>query len=208
MFRYGPNKLTTVELLALILGSGNRGQNVLELSRKVLLKFAQQNLANASPVELEQTYGLGKGRASAIAASFELGRRFLGDKKTEIIYSGEDIWRALKDIVKHKKEYFIIFYLDARSQEIEREIISVGTVSASLVHPREVFEPAIAKLASGIVVAHNHPSNLLEPSREDIMTTSRLVQAGEILGIPVLDHVIVSRSGYYSFKDHNLLSSG
>ena len=117
----------------------------------------------------------------------------------------KDIWEALADIRENKKEHFIIFYLDTRNHEIKRDIISVGCLNANLVHPREVFEPAIRNLAASVIVAHNHPSGNLEPSQEDLDLTKRLVGAGKLLGIELLDHVIVSKDGFSSFKEKGLI---
>ena len=105
----------------------------------------------------------------------------------------------------HKKEHFVIFYLDSRNQEIKREIVSVGSLNANLVHPREVFEPAVRHLAAQIVLAHNHPSGDPEPSEDDLEITKRLVETGEILGIKVVDHIIITKTGFISFKDKNLI---
>ena len=120
--------------------------------------------------------------------------------------SPSDVWQELKDIRNRKKEHFAVFFLDARNQEIQREIISVGTLNANLVHPREVFEPAIAHSAAQIIVAHNHPSGNPEPSDEDRMITTRLADAGKILGIEILDHVVVTEHAFASFKDCGYLS--
>lgn len=127
------------------------------------------------------------------------------NKKSSLIISPKDVWNELKDIRDNKKEHFVVFYLDSRNQEIKREIISVGSLNANLVHPREVFEPAIRNLAAQIVIAHNHPSGDTDPSEDDLEITKRLVAAGKILGIDILDHVIVSKIGHFSFKDRGLI---
>ncbi|RKY39838.1 MAG: DNA repair protein RadC [Candidatus Omnitrophota bacterium] len=106
---------------------------------------------------------------------------------------------------KGEKEYFVIFYLDSRNQEIKREIISIGSLNANLVHPREVFEPAVRDLAAQIILAHNHPSGDPEPSEDDLTITKRLVEAGKIMGIEVVEHIIVVRNGFLSFKEKNLI---
>jgi len=105
----------------------------------------------------------------------------------------------------HKKEHFVIFYLDSRNQEIKREIVSVGSLNANLVHPREVFEPAVRNLAAQIILAHNHPSGDPEPSEDDLEITKRLVESGKILGIEVIDHIIITKTGFISFKEKNLI---
>ena len=203
--KYGPGKLSDSELLAILLGSGTKGTNVVELAEKILRKFSGSALPSVTVKELKTTLGLGEAKASEIVACFELGRRLLREKKTSLYLQPKDVWQELKEFHNHKKEHFVIFYLDTQNQEVKRDIISVGTLSASIVHPREVFEPAIAHSAANIIVAHNHPSGNLEPSEEDIEITKRLANAGKILGIELLDHVIVSKSGYTSLKSKGIL---
>lgn len=204
--KYGPEKLSNSELLAILLGTGTKGANVVELSNKILKKFSADGLPKAMLKDLKSTFGLGTAKASEIVACFELGRRLLQDKKSVLILSPKDVWEELKDIRGNKKEHFVIFFLDTRNQEIKRETISVGSLNANLVHPREVFEPAIKHLASHVIVAHNHPSGNTDPSEEDIELTKRLSEAGSLLGIELVDHVIVGHSGFTSFKERGLLN--
>ncbi|HVY67843.1 MAG TPA: DNA repair protein RadC, partial [Patescibacteria group bacterium] len=194
--KYGPGKLSDAELLAIILRTGPTGIGVMELSKKVLKDYKGASLANAGVKDLLKIKGLGEAKACEIAAVFELGRRLLKDKQAVLILSPREVWERLKDIRESKKEHFIVFFLNTQNQEIEREIISVGTLNASLIHPREVFEPAVKCLASHIIVAHNHPSGSLEPSDEDVNVTKRLCDSGRLLGIEVLDHVLVTGGGY------------
>ncbi len=205
MMRYGPDKLSDEELLALILRTGTRAAGVLELAGGLLRKFGYKDIAGAGFGALRGAAGLGPARACEIMAVFELGRRFLGGKKNGIYLKPRDIWEELRDIREQKKEHFVVFYLDTRNQEIKRDIVSIGTLNYNLVHPREVFEPAVKNLAASIIVAHNHPSGCLEPSDEDLALTRRLVHAGKLLGIELLDHVIVARGGFCSFKEKNLI---
>jgi len=155
--------------------------------------------------ELKRIKGVGLVKASQIIACFELAKRVLKEKRREVYLKPEDVWNRLRDIRDNKKEHFVVFYLDVRSQEIEREIISVGTLTESLVHPREVFEPAIRNSSAQIIVAHNHPSGDPEPSGDDISITKRLVEAGKILGIKIIDHVIVTKNTFFSFKEKGLM---
>jgi len=148
---------------------------------------------------------LGAAKACEIVACFELGRRFLQNKKSRIYLTPKDVWNELKDIRDNKKEHFVIFFLDARNQEIKREIISVGSLNANLVHPREVFEPAVRHLAAQIILAHNHPAGDAEPSEDDLKITKRLSEAGKILDIELIDHIIVTKNNYFSFKENNLI---
>ena len=205
MERYGAEKLSNSELLAILLRSGSKGVNVVELSKRILAKFSGNGLAKANIDELKNTFGLGKAKACEIMACFELGKRLLQDKKSCLILSPKEVWEELKDIRDNKKEHFVIFFLDSRNQEIKREIISVGSLNANLVHPREVFEPAIRHLASHIIIAHNHPSGDTEPSQEDLEITKRLSETGKILGIEIIDHVIVAKDKFLSFKEKNLI---
>lgn len=203
--KYGPERLSDSELLAILLRTGSEGVNVVELANKILKKFSGVGLAKASVKELKNTFGLGSAKACEIAACYELGRRHLQNKQSIMLLSPKDVWDELKDIRGHKKEHFVIFFLDSRSQEIKREIISVGSLNANLVHPREVFEPAVRHLAAQVIIAHNHPSGDTEPSAEDLAITKRLAEAGKILGIEIIDHIIASKSGYFSFKEQRLI---
>lgn len=205
MEKYGPEKLSDAELLAILLRTGTKDCNVLKLSQKILKKFPQEKILTASLDELKNIHGLGKVKAIEIIACLELGKRILKDKKATLILSPKDVWENCKDIRDHKKEHFVIFYLDTRNQEIQREIISVGILNANLIHPREVFEPAIRHTAAQIIVAHNHPSGSCEPSDDDIAITKRLQEAGKILGIEIVDHVIVAKNSHLSLKEKSLI---
>jgi DNA repair protein RadC len=202
--KYGNKKLKDFELLAILLGSGIKGLNVLKLSRKVLEKIKKKGLQNITFKDLLEIKGLGKAKALQIIAVIELGNRFIQNEKTEIL-SAKDIWLLCTDIKDSKKEHFSVFYLDAQKRLIERQIISIGTLDTSLVHPREVFEPAIGFHSASIIIAHNHPSGELEPSNEDIEVTKRLKEAGELLGVELDDHVIISSKNFYSFKNGKML---
>ena len=203
--KYGTGRLSDAELFAILLRTGPKGIGVLELSKKVLRQFAGNRLANASYDELRNIHGLGPAKACEIVACFELGRRMLKDKQAVLILSPREVWEQCRDIRESKKEHFVVFFLDTQNREIKRELISVGTLNSSLIHPREVFEPAIKHLASHIIIAHNHPSGSLEPSEEDLSVTKRLTDSGRLLGIEVLDHVIVTAKSYLSLKESNIL---
>ena len=205
LMQYGPEKLSNSELLAILLRSGKKGENVVELANKILKRFSKDELPNLTFNDLKDYSGLGPAKACEIIACFELGKRLLKDKKAEIYLKPKEIWEELKDLRDHKKEHFVIFYLDSRNQEIKREIISVGSLNANLVHPREVFEPAVRHLAAQIILAHNHPSGDPEPSEDDLEITKRLTESGKILGIEVVDHIIITKTGFISFKEKNLI---
>lgn len=205
LMQYGPERLSNSELLAILLRSGKKGENVVDFSGKILRKFGTKELPNLTFDDLRNYPGLGPAKACEIVACFELGKRVLKDKKAQIYLEPKEVWKELKDIRNYKKEHFVIFYLDSRNQEIKREIISVGSLNANLVHPREVFEPAVRNLVAQVILAHNHPSGDPEPSEDDLEITKRLVEAGKILGIEVVDHVIVVNNGFLSFKEKNLI---
>src|SRR3989338_9863035 len=203
--KYGVSKLSNEELLAILLRTGPEGTGVLDLAKQIFKKFQGTKLADTNFEELEKVHGLGPAKASEIVACFELGRRLLQNKKSALLLSPQDVWDQLKDIRDNKKEHFVIFFLDSRNQEIKREVVSIGSLNANLVHPREVFEPAVRHLAAQVIIAHNHPAGDPSPSQEDSEITKQLVEAGKLLGIDVKDHVIVSKTNHFSFKEHKLL---
>lgn len=196
--KYGPEKLKDFELLAILLGSGIKGKNVLSLSKVVLKKINSIGIDKITIEEIQEVNGMGIAKAAQVLAMIELGKR-LTQTKPEIL-SPQDIWNLCADIRSSKKEHFVAFYLDTQSRLIERQIISIGTLSASLVHPREVFEPAISLHAASIIIAHNHPSNNLEPSDADTHLTKIIRESGKLLGIPMENHVILSSKGYVCVK--------
>lgn len=205
LFKYGVEKLNEVELLAILLRTGTEGKNVLLLARELLKKFPGTSLATASIENLQKVKGVGQVKALEIVACLELGRRLLKDKRSELVLSPRAVAEQMGTERISKKEHFVVFFLDTQNQIVRKELVSIGTLNASLIHPREVFEPAIKHVASHIIVAHNHPSGSLEPSNEDLAVTKRLGDAGRLLGIQLLDHVIVTASGYSSLKEQNLL---
>ena len=196
--KYGPSRLSNAELLAILLRTGTKQMNVVELSKKIFRKYPKQTLVDARIDDLKNISGLGTAKSCEIVACIELGRRLLKDKKSQLILSAKDVWEAMKDIRGSKKEHFVVFFLDSRNQEIRREIVSIGTLNASLIHPREVFEQAIIHSAAHIIVAHNHPSGDTTPSQDDIEITRNLECAGKILDIRIIDHVIVTKKEYMS----------
>lgn len=200
--RYGPDKLTDAELLAILLRTGTKSLNAVQFAKKIIRELGN-GITQVDVARLCEIDGLGSAKACEIVACFELGRRFLRDKQTFLLLEPKDVWQRMEDVRSSKKEHFVVFYLDSRSQEICREIVSVGTVSESLVHPREVFEAAIKQNATSIVVAHNHPSGDLEPSSADLEITSKLDRAANILDIELVDHVIVTKDSWRSILTHH-----
>jgi DNA repair protein RadC len=189
--KYGARRLKNFELIAIVLGSGIKGCNVLELARKIEKLITQKSVNSVTLDDLLKVRGLGKAKAVQILAVISLVGRLENEKSTEMS-STRDVWNLCVDFRSSKKEHIVAFYLDTQRKLIERRIISVGTLDASLLHPREVFEPALQLSAAGVVLAHNHPSGNLEPSDEDIAITKRVADAGDLLGISLLDHIIVS----------------
>jgi DNA repair protein RadC len=196
MEKYGPERLSDIELLAILLRTGTKDLNVLKLSQKILEKFGNEKFVDVSIGDLKTIHGIGAVKACEILSCFELGRRMLKGKKISILLSPKDVWERMEDIRGSKKEHFVVFYLDSRNQEIHKEIVSVGTLNESLVHPREVFEGAIKNNAASIIIAHNHPSGDLTPSEADIEITKKLIHAGKILDIKIISHVLITKDKY------------
>ncbi|MFW6134903.1 MAG: RadC family protein [Elusimicrobiota bacterium] len=205
--KYGISSLSETDLIALLLRSGLKGKNVIQLSKNILKRFTLNQLSKATLKDLISITGMGITRASSILAAFELGRRLEKEKKNmkPKLNSPEKIYRYTSDLTKARREKFIAIYFDSRMKVIKRAHISVGTVSASIVHPRDVYKPAVECNASKVVVVHNHPSGDVNPSREDISITKKLKKAGDIMGIDLEDHLIVTNEGYYSFKEKGII---
>lgn len=199
LIKYGVKRLTNAELLALVLRSGTKQGGVIKLAGKILHLLAKnQQLTLADLRNLE---GIGTSRACQILACLELGKRLVEDNAIIMVFSPEEILFELKDIRMSRKEHFVAFYLDVRNKIIKKETISIGTINASLVHPREVFEPAVYNMAASIILAHNHPSGISTPSVEDLRLTARLIKVGKLLGIDIIDHIVVAEKEYFSFKE-------
>ncbi len=194
--KYGTQKLKDHELLAILLGSGIKGLNVLELSQKILKTIRKIGVKKITLDDLLAIKGLGKAKATLIFSALEFGKR-MTEERNEIL-SPQDVWNFCADIRDSKREHFVAFYLDTQNNVLERKIISIGTLNTSLVHPREVFEPALTLHAASIIVAHNHPSGVSSSSEEDIDITKILIQTGKILDIPLHDHIIVTKTGFSS----------
>ncbi len=204
--RCGAEALSDQELVALLLGTGYSGRGVMDLAAALLEGFPN-GLSSADFAALCRVKGVGPARAAALVAAFELARRSAKPDSRPCLDTPARVSEAVPLVVREsRKEHLLAFYLNARSQLIFQETVSIGTLSASLVHPREVFSPAVAHSAAAVVVAHNHPSGDCSPSADDRDTTRRLVRAGELLGIPLLDHIIVAGDRFFSFRERGLLS--
>ncbi|MCD6591314.1 MAG: DNA repair protein RadC [Candidatus Aenigmarchaeota archaeon] len=190
--------LTDAELIAIILGSGTKGENAIKLADKLL---RSKDLLSLDFRALREIKGIGNAKACKLLASIELGRRLFSCKKERIIKSPEDAYEYAKEIEKCKKEYLIALYLDTRNAVIKKDVISIGTLNTNAVHPREVFYPAISEFASGVILIHNHPSGGHEPSEDDIKMTKRMAKAGKLMGIEIIDHIIIGNGKYTSLKE-------
>jgi DNA repair protein RadC len=204
----GPSALSDGELLGLLFGIGSREKTAVELAGEVISEAGGlHGLYDVSVHELTRVNGIGEAKACIILAAVELGRR-IGEVRNPgrpVISSPADVERLLRGrIANLDRENFVVVLLNTKNEVIETSTVSVGTLSASLVHPREVFKPAIRASAASVVLAHNHPSGKVEPSREDREVTRRLGEAAQILGIEVLDHVILG-DGYFSMREHGIL---
>jgi len=207
LIKKGPKALKKEELLAIILRTGLKGKNAIQVANDILIKYGNKKFLLASYQELRNIKGVGPTKAAQILAAIELGSRLFKEKPEQEIYihSPEDTIKIISGLKNNKKENFVALYLDARNKLIYQETISIGSLNASIVHPREVFEPAIQYLAAQIILAHNHPSGDPEPSTEDLAITKRLVESGKILGIEITDHIILAKNGFISFKTKRLL---
>lgn len=202
----GAKALSDEELIALILGSGTKGQDVRTMAAEIAKLIADKK-GKVTFEELSQVDGIGLAKAAQILASFELARRYMV-KETVKVSEAKDILPLLNDIVSKQQEYFICISLNGANELIEKRIVTVGLLDKSQVHPREVFADVITDRAASIILAHNHPSGELKPSNSDLKIHEQLVEAGKILGIKVLDHIIISKKGYYSFQEAGLIHSG
>ncbi len=208
LVKFGEQALSAQELLQLILGRGIAGESVAVTAQKLLTQFGSlQKLAEASIAELSTIKGIGLAKAAQIKAVFEISRRLSTQipayTKKELL-NPEKVAKLVRSKLKdYSKEHFYLIALDSRNWSIYE--VSLGTLNASIVHPREAFAEAIKSKAASVIIAHNHPSGDPEPSEGDETITQKLVEAGKILEIEVVDHIIVTSNGYTSFKEQKLL---
>jgi DNA repair protein RadC len=207
--KFGPEALSAQELLALVIGRGIPKKSVMNIAQELLARFGNvKAIGQATIGELSQIKGIGLAKAAQIKASFELGRReeLEPELKNFDIKDPESVVKAIRASIKDKaKEHFKLILLNPRNKIIGISTISIGTLNASLVHPREVFKDAITHSAASVVLAHNHPSGDPEPSEDDIKITKKLVESGKILGIEVIDHIIIGKNNFCSFKERGLI---
>lgn len=207
----GAAALSDTELLAILLRTGTSSVSVLHLAEEVLAKYRDKGLVaimNMSPQEIATVHGVGLAKAATIVAAVELGRRLStrAAQKTEKIEGPEDAARYMMPMLRYEqKEHFLVMLLDVRNRVIATSTISVGGLTSSIAHPREVFREAIRHSAAALILVHNHPSGDPSPSREDIQLTRQMMKAGDVMGIPVLDHIILANDEFISIKEANCL---
>jgi DNA repair protein RadC len=209
----GPEMLSNAELLAIIIKTGNKEETSVALAQRILKLDEEETglgfLYNMSLEQLRDIQGIGRVKAIQLKALMELSRRIassLGNNRNSIIKSSSDVKAFFMEEMRYlKKEVFKVVFLNTKNKIIKSIDISVGSLNASIVHPREVFSEAVKISCSGVIFIHNHPSGDPEPSGEDIETTHRLIEAGNILGIKVLDHIIIGDGRYLSLKEKGII---
>ncbi len=212
LLRYGAGELSTAQLLAIILRIGGKNKNALELARELLMRFKSLNgIEDASTAEFDGIRGMGAAKIAQLKAALELGRRFL--VKESSCASKNPCFKNSKQVYDYfmpqchglKKERFLCTLLDSKNRIFNATVVSEGTLTSSLVHPREVFRYAIKEAAASVLFVHNHPSGDPSPSKDDIDITKRLMETGKIIGITVLDHVIIGDGRYLSLMEKGYL---
>ena len=205
LIRQGSKSLSNQELIAILLGTGTKNESVLTVASRVLLNFEKlHNLKHATLEEITDIKGIGEAKAVLLLAAIELGRR-LASKDVEerfTIRSPEDAATYLmQDMTSLQQEHFVCLFLNVKNQVLHKQTIFVGSLNASIVHPREIFREAVKRSAASLICAHNHPSGVPTPSPEDIDVTNRLYEAGKIVGVDLLDHVIIGDHQFISMKE-------
>ena len=205
MAQYGPEAMSTVELLAILLRVGSRGESAIRLAERLLAEFGGlAGMAKARIPQLSALPGIGLAKAAQIKAAFELGKRLATSVEgpRPVIRNASDAAALMMEELRYREqECLAAILLDARNQVIRTLVLMIGTLTGSPAHPREVFKEALAHGCASLIVCHNHPSGDPTPSRDDIALTTRLVQAGEIMGIPLLDHLIIGDGRFVSLKE-------
>jgi DNA repair protein RadC len=208
LIRNGPESLSNAELLGIVLRTGSRKENVISLCNQIFSQYNLKQLSLANVSRLMQVHGVGEAKAAQIAAVFELARRletFVDEPKRKIC-SPKDVYALMYPKMREqKKEKFVTLCLDTKNQVLKEDVISVGSLNASIVHPREVFKAALMESSASVIMIHNHPSGDPSPSKEDIMVTEKLIEGGKLLGIDVLDHIIIGDGRYVSLKDEGFV---
>ena len=199
----GPQSLSDTELLAILVGSGVKGKNVFQIAHSIVRMIDRQG-EKLNVKNLESIEGVGFAKACMIVASFEFARRRLF-KESVVVQKPKDILPLVSYIADKKQENFVCLSLNGANEIIGNRVVTVGLLNSTQVHPREVFADVISDRAASVILVHNHPSGILKPSPDDIAMTKQMVEAGRILGITVLDHIIITKKGFLSLKKKGLI---
>jgi len=208
LIKKGSQNLKDEELLAILLGTGVEGKNVIEVAQQILRKYSKKRLFKMKYEDLSKIKGIGPAKACIILASQELVKRALKiqDETLPIIRSTKDVVAQAVYLRDKTREHLMTIYLNARNEMIwKKQSTFIGTLNASIVHPREIFAEALRQNAASVILVHNHPSGDAEPSEDDLEITKRIQEAGKIMGIDVLDHIIITKSKVFSFKEKKLI---
>jgi DNA repair protein RadC len=206
MLKYGPRALTNTELLAVVLGNGVEGENVLRVAQDLMRRHGAEALPSLDLQGWRRSRGVGVVKACQMTAAFELARRILVRPEAEFrVSSPREAYDLVRDLKRARKEHLVALYLDAQNHLILRETISIGALNTTRTHPREILQPAILHSALAFVLVHNHPSGSLEPSRDDLDFTRSIARAAELIGVGLTDHLIVSPRGFVSLKERGVL---
>jgi len=203
----GPQNLKDEELLAILLRTGIEGKNVLEIARQILRKYSKKRILKMKYEDLIKIKGINSAKACTILASIELIKRALevGEETLPKIESIKDVIAQMSYLRDKTREHLAALYLNARNELVFKKHIFVGTLDANIAHPREIFEHALANHAASVILVHNHPSGDPQPSKADLEITKRILEAGKILGVDVLDHIIITKTKVFSFKEKKLI---
>jgi DNA repair protein RadC len=205
LIKYGPSVLSAAELLAVVLNVGSKKEEIMTMTARIFKEYGEKNISNQfDPRELEKDLKVPLTKACQIVACFELGRRFFKNNNGRqiSIRTAKQVYNYLQDMHNLPKEQLRGLYLNSRYCLIHDEVISIGTLTANIIHPREVFAPALACSAAAVIIAHNHPSGNPKPTGQDLAITKQLTEAGKILGIDLLDHIIIAGNKFLSVLDN------
>ena len=207
LIKKGSQNLKDEELLAILLGTGVEGKNVLEVAKQILRKCSKKRLLKMKYEDLSKIKGIGPAKACTILAAIELVKRALeiGEETLPVIRSTKDVIAQAVYMRDKTREHLMAIFLNARNEMIYKKPMFIGTLNANLVHPREIFAEALKQNAASVILVHNHPSGDAEPSQTDLEITKRILEAGKIMGIDILDHVIITKTKFFSFKEKKLI---
>lgn len=201
LLKYGPSNLSAAELLAVILNTGSKNEEVLNMATRVLKEYGERALSSQiNAINLAKDLGIPELKAAQIVACNELGRRFHQKNRTGLatVRTAKDVYQYAHDMASLPKEHLRGLYVNTHYRVIHDEVLSIGSINANIIHPREVFKPALEYGAAAVILVHNHPSGITTPSATDIEITEQLIAAGKIMGTPLIDHVIIGNNKYVS----------